>query len=69
INIAPPLCTLSFFVIFDLSLNLATIMTFSISFGLIVDSTLHVIYGDILKLTVEEKSRSIFMPICVSSSS
>ncbi|EQC49714.1 hypothetical protein [Bacteriovorax sp. DB6_IX] len=67
INIAPPLCTLSFFVIFDLSLNLATIMTFSISFGLIVDSTLHVIYGDILKLTVEEKSRSIFIPICVSS--
>ena len=67
INLLPPVCTLVMFYLFGLSLNLATIMTFSISFGLIVDSTVHVIYGSIEDLSEKDKQSGIYMPILVSS--
>lgn len=67
VNLIPPLLTLILFAIFDMSLNLATIMTFSVSFGLIVDSTIHVIHGNEANLNSIQKSESIFMPILVST--
>lgn len=41
VNIIPALSTLSIFYLLGKTLNVASITTFSISFGLIVDSTLH----------------------------
>lgn len=67
INISPPLMTLSLFSLFGLSLNLATIMTFSISFGLIVDSTIHVLFSTRSKLNEHQKSSTVFLPMLFSS--
>jgi predicted RND superfamily exporter protein len=67
INIAPPILTLAIFSIFGLSLNLATVMTFSISFGLIVDSTIHVIYADAQNLSEKQKILSVYEPMIFSS--
>lgn len=67
INISPPLLTLSLFSLFNLTLNLATIMTFSVSFGLIVDSTIHVIYATRKNLSRKQKSNTVFWPILFSS--
>ncbi|WP_372655208.1 hypothetical protein [Halobacteriovorax sp.] len=67
INISPPLLTLSLFSLFNLTLNLATIMTFSVSFGLIVDSTIHVIYAAKNNLSQKQKSNTVFWPVLFSS--
>lgn len=67
VNLIPPILTLIAFSLLNMSLNLATIMTFSVSFGLIVDSTIHVIHGEEAKLNSLQKSESIFMPILVST--
>ncbi|WP_417335854.1 hypothetical protein [Halobacteriovorax marinus] len=67
INISPPLLTLSLFSIFNLTLNLATIMTFSVSFGLIVDSTIHVIYAARKNLSQKQRSTTVYLPVLLSS--
>lgn len=44
VNLMPAFCTLGIFYLFGKDLNVASITTFSISFGLIVDSTLHLMF-------------------------
>ncbi|MCB9093072.1 MAG: hypothetical protein H6620_10985 [Halobacteriovoraceae bacterium] len=67
INILPPIATLVILAVFDIPLNLATIMTFSVSFGLIVDSTIHILHAQKTDLNEEEKSQSVYMPILIST--
>lgn len=45
VNIGPPSLSLLFMNIAGFSLNVATIMTFSVSFGIIVDSTIHILFS------------------------
>ncbi len=67
INLIPPIVTLSIFALANISLNLATVMTFSVSFGLIVDSTIHVMYANKTNLSEIQKQISVFQPILISS--
>ncbi len=67
INIIPPLLTLVVFKIIGMSLNLATILTFSVSFGLIVDSTIHIIYGKKIGLSEEHLNQTVYSPMIFSS--
>lgn len=67
VNISPPALTLAMFNLFGLTLNLATIMTFSVSFGLIVDSTVHLIHGQKAKLSDDQLRESVYRPMVLSS--
>jgi predicted RND superfamily exporter protein len=67
INLIPPLITLSLFPLLGLTINLATIMTFSISFGLIVDSTVHVLHAQQTQLQKDKAKICVFMPMLISS--
>lgn len=67
VNIIPALSTLSVFYILGKTLNVASITTFSISFGLIVDSTLHLMihykkHGHARNMFIE---KTIFAPMWI----
>ena len=54
--------------LFDLSLNIATVMTFSISMGMIVDSSLHIIHIlDQRLVTFNEYIETTVKPVVLSS--
>jgi uncharacterized protein len=67
VNIIPACCTLSVFYLLGKDLNIASITTFSISFGLIVDSTLHLLvhYRRHGNKQDEFVSKTVFAPIFV----
>jgi predicted RND superfamily exporter protein len=44
VNLLPAVLVLSSFPLFGLSLNIATVMTFSIALGMVVDSTIHLVH-------------------------
>ncbi len=64
-NIVPLVSSFIFIRLMNYSLNIATIMTFSISLGLIVDSTIHVIHDKINNIPKKDHLRSTLMPIIV----
>jgi predicted RND superfamily exporter protein len=45
VNLLPVFASFPLFYLFDLSFNIATVMTYSISLGLIVDSSFHIIHA------------------------
>ena len=51
----------------QISFNVATIMTFSIGLGIIVDSTFHIIHGFSLNYNNHELSTKIYPPIFIGS--
>ena len=53
--------------IFGLSLNIATVMTFSISLGLIVDTSIHLVYHLRKNETFEQYFKTTLTPIIASS--
>jgi predicted RND superfamily exporter protein len=65
VNIAPLTVTLLFFPLLGLTLNMTTIMTFSICFGLIVDGTLHLLLTK--DIQNEEKLLALESPIFFSN--
>lgn len=67
VNLLPVLGAFMVMRIFGLSINIATVMTFSISLGLIVDSTIHITHD---YLTGVERSRLLvatLLPVVVGS--
>ncbi|MBL7664423.1 MAG: hypothetical protein JNM93_04775 [Bacteriovoracaceae bacterium] len=67
VNLCPPLMTIIAFYLFGLSLNVATIMTFSVSFGIIVDATIHLLHASKEKFHHDELNQAIYMPVLISS--
>lgn len=69
VNIVPVFMTFIFYFICGISLNIATVMTFSISLGIIVDSTFHQIHAlhGKEKLPKESYLISVVQPIALSA--
>ncbi len=67
VNIIPPILTLISFKLFGLSLNLATVLTFSVSFGIIVDSTIHIIHAVENKMSFQTMSETVYTPMIFSN--
>lgn len=61
VNLAPVSLTLLCFPLFNMQINMATVMSFSISFGLIVDGTIH------LQFLNEFNQNRVKIPILLSS--
>lgn len=68
VNLAPLALSLIGFKVLGLSFNVATVMTFSLSLGMIVDGTFHIIHAALSKESYEEVLTSTFGPIFISSS-
>jgi predicted RND superfamily exporter protein len=67
VNLIPLLLTLLFMYCFHLSINIATVMTFSIALGMIVDSTFHLTYIFQEKIPFEVYYQTTYIPILMSS--
>ncbi len=67
INTIPPASTIIFIYLAGLSFNIATVMTFSISLGMIVDSTLHLTHSLINKEQYTNLYKHTLLPIICSS--
>ncbi|OFZ49104.1 MAG: hypothetical protein A2381_16020 [Bdellovibrionales bacterium RIFOXYB1_FULL_37_110] len=65
VNLIPLISSLIFIRLMNYSLNIATVMTFSISLGLIVDSTIHVIYDKMKNISQIEHVQTTLNPIIV----
>jgi predicted RND superfamily exporter protein len=65
VNLAPIALTLLLFPVFKMQLNMATIMSFSISFGLIVDGTIHLLFDK--KQNSAKEDWHITNPIFISN--
>ncbi|OFZ23253.1 MAG: hypothetical protein A2202_02720 [Bdellovibrionales bacterium RIFOXYA1_FULL_36_14] len=65
VNLIPMISSLIFIKLMNYSLNIATVMTFSISLGLIVDSTIHVIYDKMKNISKKEHVQATLNPIIV----
>ncbi|MCP4915021.1 MAG: hypothetical protein GY909_18025 [Oligoflexia bacterium] len=63
VNIGPPALGILFLYLSGFSMNVATIMTFSVSFGLIVDSTIHIIFAIKNNENIHEYKISTILPI------
>jgi len=68
VNIAPVCISLFILYMLGLSLNIATVMTYSVGLGIIVDSSFHIIHAlNHPKVNYEMYFRSIIKPVMVSS--
>lgn len=68
VNIIPVFCTFCFFYITGMSFNIATVMTFSISLGIIVDSTFHQLHALTQpKIQPSEYKMKVVQPIILSA--
>jgi len=65
VNLIPIIASLIFIRLMNYSINIATVMTFSISLGLIVDSTIHVIYDKMKNISKKEHVQATLNPIIV----
>ena len=65
VNLIPLISSLMFIRLMNYSLNIATVMTFSISLGLIVDSTIHVIYDKMNHIPRKEHVQATLNPIII----
>ncbi|MBF0365707.1 MAG: hypothetical protein HQK50_09055 [Oligoflexia bacterium] len=63
INIMPILCGVIFIKCGGASLNIATVMTFSISLGMVVDSTIHITHDKLTGIAYEEHFQTTLLPI------
>jgi predicted RND superfamily exporter protein len=61
VNLAPVALTILSFPILGMQINMATIMSFSVSFGLIVDGTIHLLFAK------DHEKDSVNQPILLSS--
>lgn len=66
-NLVPITTTLIFIYVCDLSLNIASVMTFSISLGMIVDSSFHLVHVLKSKEPFEKYYKTTIAPILASS--
>jgi len=67
VNVLPVMGALVFMSLAGLSINIATVMTFSISLGMIVDSTIHLTYDFEKKVPWPELYRSTLIPVIASA--
>ncbi len=67
VNILPLGLSLIIFKVIGLSFNVATIMTFSISLGMIVDGTFHIIHSYMTKESTTRLLNSTLTPILISA--
>jgi len=68
VNIIPVFASFPLLYLFDLSFNIATVMTYSISLGLIVDSSFHIIHAlNNPKVTRDYFIKSVLVPIVGAS--
>ncbi|MCB0347332.1 MAG: hypothetical protein KDD37_00780 [Bdellovibrionales bacterium] len=69
VNVVPIFISLSIIYLIDFSINLATVMTYSISLGMIVDSTFHILHAiDKPEGTFEQYYITTVKPVVLSSS-
>lgn len=68
VNIVPVMINFIAMYLLGLSFNIATVMTYSISLGLIVDSTFHIIHAIDTKLSAEYFYETVTIPVLLSSS-
>lgn len=67
VNLMPVLGSIVFMVFAGLSINIATVMAFSISLGMIVDSTIHLTYDISKKTSWEVFYETTLIPVMASS--
>jgi predicted RND superfamily exporter protein len=64
VSLLPVALTFLFMSIFNYSINIATVMTFSISLGLLGDSSFHIIYGKTMRFkNFGEYHRGVLSPV------
>jgi predicted RND superfamily exporter protein len=64
VSLLPVALTFLFMYIFNFSINIATVMTFSISLGLLGDSSFHIIYGKTMRFkNFGEYHRGVLSPV------
>ena len=66
INIMPVVGSFIFSNLFNLSINISTVMTYSISFGLLVDNSFHIIHSIKNNLSGSDYTNSLVRPILCS---
>ena len=66
INIMPVFGSFIFSKLFNLSINISTVMTYSISFGLLVDNSFHIIHAIKSNISGSEYTNSLVRPILSS---
>ncbi len=67
VNLIPSLLTYCLFYLCNLSLNIATITSFSVSFGLIVDATIHILYAQKNNFSEQMIEKTVMPPILFSA--
>ena len=67
VNIIPVCINFILMYLFNLSFNIATVMTYSISLGLIVDSSFHIIHALDMKYQLSKYSSSIIRPVLTTN--
>ncbi|NRA46014.1 MAG: hypothetical protein HRU09_13765 [Oligoflexales bacterium] len=67
VNMIPVMASIVFMTIANLSINIATVMAFSISLGMIVDSTIHLTYDISNKVPWETFYKTTLIPVVASS--
>jgi predicted RND superfamily exporter protein len=67
VSLLPVALTFLFMYIFNFTINVATVMTFSISLGLLGDSSFHIIYGKSMRFkNFGEYHRGVLSPVLAS---
>lgn len=67
VNILPLITSLIFFKLFAISFNIATVMTFSVALGMIVDGSLHMTFDIESNTSLEDKLTQTIFPLVLGS--
>lgn len=67
VNIIPVCINFILMYLFNLSFNIATVMTYSISLGLIVDSSFHIIHALDMRYSMTKYSKTIIKPVLTTN--